>query len=211
MQGRETEFLASTMRALKQLVLASNNPGKIREISAILASLAIEVVPQAQFNIPEADEPHGTFIENALAKARHAAAASGLPALADDSGICVDALDGAPGVYSARFAGDPKSDERNNQRLLELLAHSDNRTARYYCVIVVLRHVDDPQPLIAEGEWHGEVLRAPRGTGGFGYDPLFLDPTIGLTGAELPMEKKNRISHRGKALTLLAERLGSFL
>jgi len=131
--------------------------------------------------------------------------------LADDSGICVDALDGAPGVYSARFAGDPKSDERNNQRLLELLAHSDNRTARYYCVIVVLRHVDDPQPLIAEGEWHGEVLRAPRGTGGFGYDPLFLDPTIGLTGAELPMEKKNRISHRGKALTLLAERLGSFL
>ena len=196
---------------MKQLVLASNNPGKIREISAILAPLAIEVIPQAQFNIPEADEPHGTFIENALAKARHAAAASGLPALADDSGICVDALDGAPGVYSARFAGDPKSDERNNQRLLELLAHSDNRTARYYCVIVVLRHVDDPQPLIAEGEWHGEVLRAPRGTGGFGYDPLFLDPTLGLTGAELPMEKKNRISHRGKALTLLAERLGSFL
>jgi len=196
---------------LRQLVLASNNPGKIREISAILAPLAIEVIPQAQLNIPEADEPHGTFIENALAKARHAAAASGLPALADDSGICVDALDGAPGVYSARFAGDPKSDERNNQRLLELLAHSDNRTARYYCVIVVLRHVDDPQPLIAEGEWHGEVLRAPRGTGGFGYDPLFLDPTIGLTGAELPMEKKNRISHRGKALTLLAERLGSFL
>ena len=192
-------------------MLASNNPGKIREISAILAPLAIEVIPQVQFNIPEADEPHGTFIENALAKARHAAAASGLPALADDSGICVDALDGAPGVYSARFAGDPKSDERNNQRLLELLAHSDNRTARYYCVIVVLRHVDDPQPLIAEGEWHGEVLRAPRGTGGFGYDPLFLDPTIGLTGAELPMEKKNRISHRGKALTLLAERLGSFL
>ena len=196
---------------MRQLVLASNNPGKIREISAILAPLAIEVIPQAQLNIPEADEPHGTFIENALAKARHAAVASGLPALADDSGICVDALDGAPGVYSARFAGDPKSDERNNQRLLELLAYSDNRTARYYCVIVVLRHVDDPQPLIAEGEWHGEVLRAPRGTGGFGYDPLFLDPVLGLTGAELPMEKKNRISHRGKALTLLAERLGSFL
>lgn len=196
---------------MRQLVLASNNPGKIREISAILAPLAIEVIPQAQLNIPEADEPHGTFIENALAKARHAAVASGLPALADDSGICVDALDGAPGVYSARFAGDPRSDERNNQRLLQLLAHSDNRTARYYCVIVVLRHVDDPQPLIAEGEWQGEVLRAPRGTGGFGYDPLFLDPRLGLTGAELPMEKKNRISHRGKALTLLAERLGSFL
>jgi XTP/dITP diphosphohydrolase len=194
---------------LKQLVLASNNPGKIREISAILAPLGIEVIPQAQFNIPEADEPHGTFIENALAKARHAAAASGLPALADDSGICVDALDGAPGVYSARLAGEPKSDERNNQRLLELLAHSDNRTARYYCVIVLLRHVDDPQPLIAEGEWHGEVLRAPRGTGGFGYDPLFLDPTLGLTGAELPLEKKNRISHRGKALALLVQRLGA--
>lgn len=194
---------------MKQLVLASNNPGKIREIRAILAPLAIEVIPQAQFNIPEADEPHGTFIENALAKARHAAAASGLPALADDSGICVDALDGAPGVYSARLAGEPKSDERNNQRLLELLAHSDNRTARYYCVIVLLRHVDDPQPLIAEGEWHGEVLRAPRGTGGFGYDPLFLDPTLGLTGAELPLEKKNRISHRGKALALLVQRLGA--
>jgi len=195
--------------ALKQLVLASNNPGKIREISAILAPLAIEVIPQAQFNIPEADEPHGTFIENALAKARHASAASGLPALADDSGICVDALEGAPGVYSARFAGEPKSDERNNQRLLELLAHTDNRAARYYCVIVLLRHADDPQPLIAEGEWHGEVLRARRGTGGFGYDPLFLDPALGLTGAELPMEKKNRVSHRGKALALLVERLRS--
>ena len=194
---------------MKQLVLASNNSGKIREISAILAPLAIEVIPQAQFNIPEADEPHGTFIENALAKARHASAASGLPALADDSGICVAALDGAPGVHSARFAGDPKSDERNNQRLLELLARSDNRAARYYCVIVVLRHADDPQPLIAEGEWHGEVLRAPRGTGGFGYDPLFLDPVLGLTGAELPLEKKNRISHRGKALALLVERLRS--
>ena len=119
------------------------------------------------------------------------------------------ALDGAPGVHSARFAGDPKSDERNNQRLLELLARSDNRAARYYCVIVVLRHADDPQPLIAEGEWHGEVLRAPRGTGGFGYDPLFLDPVLGLTGAELPLEKKNRISHRGKALALLVERLRS--
>jgi XTP/dITP diphosphohydrolase len=195
---------------MKQLVLASNNSGKIREIGTILAPLAIEVIPQEQLNIPEADEPHGTFIENALAKARHAAVASGLPALADDSGICVDALGGAPGVYSARFAGEPKSDERNNRRLLELLVHSDNRTARYYCVIVLLRHADDPQPLIAEGEWHGEVLRAPRGTGGFGYDPLFLDPALGLTGAELPMEQKNRVSHRGKALALLVERLAAY-
>ena len=194
---------------MKQLVLASNNPGKIREIGAILAPLKIEVIPQSHFNIPEAEEPHGTFIENALAKARHAAAGSGLPALADDSGICVDVLDGAPGVHSARFAGEPKSDQRNNQRLLELLVRSDNRKAHYYCVIVLLLHADDPQPLIAEGEWHGEVLRAPRGSGGFGYDPLFLDPLLGQTGAELPMEQKNRISHRGKALALLVQRLGT--
>jgi XTP/dITP diphosphohydrolase len=194
---------------MRQLVLASNNPGKIREIRAILTPLEIEVIPQAHYNIPEADEPHGTFIENALAKARHAAAASGLPALADDSGICVEALGGAPGVYSARFAGDPKSDKRNNEHLLELLAHTENRRAHYYCVIVLLRHAEDPQPLIAEGEWHGEVLRAPRGSGGFGYDPLFLDPLLGKTGAELSMQDKNRISHRGKALAVLVDRLGA--
>ena len=197
------------MFPVKQLVLASHNPGKIREIRAILTPLEIEVIPQAHYNIPEADEPHGTFIENALAKARHAAAASGLPALADDSGICVEALGGAPGVYSARFAGDPKSDKRNNEHLLELLAHTENRRAHYYCVIVLLRHAEDPQPLIAEGEWHGEVLRAPRGSGGFGYDPLFLDPLLGKTGAELSMQDKNRISHRGKALAVLVDRLGA--
>ena len=192
---------------MKQLVLASSNEGKIREIRRILAPLYIEVIPQAHFQVPEADEPHGTFIENALAKARHAATLTGLPALADDSGICVDALDGAPGVYSARFAGEPKSDERNNDRLLELLAQKDDRRAHYYCVIVLVRHAHDPQPLIAEGEWNGEVLRARRGTGGFGYDPLFLDPALGKTGAELPIDEKNRISHRGKALALLVERL----
>jgi XTP/dITP diphosphohydrolase len=192
---------------MKTLVLASNNPGKIREIQAILAPLQIEVVPQSHYGIPETDEPHGTFIENALAKARHAATLAGLPALADDSGVCVEALDGAPGVHSARFAGEPKSDERNNQRLLELLEREQNRRAHYYCVIVLVRHTHDPQPLIAEGEWHGEILRAPRGSGGFGYDPLFLDPLLGMTGAELPMEEKNRISHRGKALALLVERL----
>jgi XTP/dITP diphosphohydrolase len=142
-----------------------------------------------------------------LTKARHAATLGGLPALADDSGVCVEALDGAPGVHSARFAGEPKSDERNNQRLLELLEREQNRRAHYYCVIVLVRHTHDPQPLIAEGEWHGEILRAPRGSGGFGYDPLFLDPLLGMTGAELPMEEKNRISHRGKALALLVERL----
>jgi XTP/dITP diphosphohydrolase len=194
---------------LKRLVLASNNAGKIREIRAILAPLNIEVVPQSDYGVPEAEEPHGTFIENALAKARHAAALTGCAALADDSGICVDALNGAPGVHSARFAGEPKSDERNNRRLLELLAQSDDRNAHYYCVIVLVRHPQDPQPLIAEGEWHGEVLRAPRGNGGFGYDPLFLDPQLGQTGAELPPEEKNRISHRGKALAILVERLST--
>jgi XTP/dITP diphosphohydrolase len=194
---------------LRQLVLASSNPGKIREIRAILAPLDIEVIPQSHFGVPEADEPHCTFIENALAKARHASVHAGLAALADDSGICVDALDGAPGVHSARFAGEPKSDERNNRHLLELLMRTDNRRAHYYCVIVLVRHPQDPQPLIAEGEWHGEVLRAPRGSGGFGYDPLFLDPLLGQTGAELPLEEKNRISHRGKALAILVDRLST--
>jgi XTP/dITP diphosphohydrolase len=195
---------------MKRLVLASSNPGKIREIRAILAPLGFEVVPQAHYGVPDAEEPHGTFIENALAKARHASAQAGLPALADDSGICVDALNGAPGVHSARFAGEPRSDERNNRHLLELLAPMDDRRAHYYCVIVLVRHHQDPQPLIAEGEWHGEVLRAPRGTGGFGYDPLFLDPLLGQTGAELALEEKNRISHRGKALAILVERLSRF-
>lgn len=192
---------------MKQLVLASNNEGKIREIRRVLVPLSIEVVPQMQFDIPEPEEPHATFIENALAKARHASSLSGLPALADDSGLCVDALDGAPGVRSARFAGEPRSDERNNDRLLELLARSENRKARYYCVLVLLRHALDPQPLIAEGEWCGEILRERRGTGGFGYDPLFLDPLLGQSGAELPMDEKNRVSHRGKALRLLVEKL----
>jgi len=192
---------------MKQLVLASDNEGKIREIRRILAPLGIEVLPQAHFNVPAADEPHATFVENALAKARHTSVLTGLPALADDSGICVDALDGGPGVHSARFAGEPRSDERNNDRLLEMLAHTEDRKAHYYCVIVLLRHANDPEPLIVEGDWHGEVLRERRGTGGFGYDPLFFDPTLGKTGAEMPLDEKNRVSHRGKALALLVERL----
>jgi XTP/dITP diphosphohydrolase len=192
---------------MKQLVLASGNPGKIREIRAILAPLEFEVTPQSHYGVPDAEEPHGTFIENALSKARHASTLAGLPALADDSGICVDALNGRPGVHSARFAGEPRSDERNNRHLLDLLARTDDRRAHYYCVIVLVRDPRDPQPLIAEGEWHGEVLRAPRGTGGFGYDPLFLDPLLGQTGAELALEEKNRISHRGKALAVLVERI----
>jgi XTP/dITP diphosphohydrolase len=192
---------------VKKLVLASNNEGKIRELRELLAPLDIEVVPQADLAIPEALEPYGTFVENALAKARHAAQLSGLPALAEDSGICVDALHGAPGVHSARLAGEPKSDQRNNDRLLELMAQVERRNAHYYCVAVLVRDAQDPQPLIAEGEWHGEVLRAPRGSGGFGYDPLFLDPGLGQTGAELSVQQKNRVSHRGQAMARLVQGL----
>jgi XTP/dITP diphosphohydrolase len=188
---------------MKRLVIASGNPGKLREIGRLLAPLDIEVVPQSAFGVPEAEEPHGTFIENALAKARHAAGLTGLPALADDSGICVEVLGGAPGVHSAHFGGEPRSDERNNARLLEALQQHSDRRAHYYCVMVLVRHASDPQPLIGEGEWRGEILRAPRGSGGFGYDPLFLDPQLGKTGAELSAARKNRISHRGKALRRL--------
>jgi len=190
-----------------KLVIASNNPGKLREIGQILAPLGIEGLAQSAFGVPQADEPHGTFIENALAKARHAAAISGLPALADDSGLCVDALGGAPGVHSARYAGEPLSDQRNNAKLLEALGERSDRQAHYYCVIVVMRHAQDPQPLIAEGLWRGEILRAPRGSGGFGYDPLFLELEFGQTGAELAPARKNLISHRGKALALLGNGL----
>jgi XTP/dITP diphosphohydrolase len=195
--------------AFEKLVVASTNPGKLREIGQILAPLGIGVLPQSAFDVPEADEPFDTFVENALAKARHAAQRTGLPALADDSGICVDALGGAPGVHSARFAGEPRSDERNNAKLLEMLAGQTNRAAHYYCVIVVMRHGTDPQPLIAQGLWHGEILQAPRGSGGFGYDPLFLDPESGQTGAELAPARKNLMSHRGKALALLAQALAA--
>ena len=192
---------------MQKLVIASNNPGKLREITRILAPLGFEPVPQSASNVPEAEEPFVTIVENCIAKARHAARLTGLPALADDSGICVDALDGAPGVYSARFAGEPKSDQRNNEKLIAALAGRSNRRAHYYCVIVYLRHADDPQPLIAEGSWYGEIIDTPRGDGGFGYDPYFLIPELGKTGAELAPDEKNAISHRGKALAQLAERL----
>lgn len=192
---------------MKKLVIASNNPGKLREIDRILQPLGLEVLPQSAFNIPEAEEPYCTFIENCLAKARHASDLAGLPALADDSGICVDALNGAPGVYSARFAGEPKSDQRNNDKLIELLQHETNRKAHYYCVIVLVRHPHDPQPIIAEGAWHGEIIDTPRGNNGFGYDPYFLLPELGKTGAELLPDVKNGISHRGKALVELVDKL----
>ncbi len=192
---------------MQKLVIASNNAGKLREIGAILGPLGFEALPQSAFNIPEAEEPYCTFVENCLAKARHASLHSGLPALADDSGICVDALNGAPGVYSARFAGEPKSDQRNNEKLIELLQGQPNRKAHYYCVMVLARWPEDPQPIIAEGAWHGEIIDTPRGDGGFGYDPYFLVPEYGQTGAELPMDVKNGISHRGKALAQLVEKL----
>lgn len=192
-----------------KLVVASNNPGKLREFDALLAPLGWETIPQTALNVSECEEPHGTFVENALAKARHASAATGLPALADDSGICVHALGGAPGVYSARYAGEPKSDQRNNEKLIGELAGQADRSAHYVCVLVFVRRPDDPQPLIAEGEWHGEIVDSPRGEGGFGYDPYFLLADEGVTAAELPAEEKNSRSHRGKALTKLVARLTS--
>src|SRR2546423_87754 len=162
---------ARDMSMMRKLVLASNNAGKLREFTRLLEPLGIEVVPQAQLGIPEAEEPHITFVENALAKARHASAHARLPALADDSGVCVDALGGEPGVQSARYAGEPKSDARNNAVLIERLAGVADRRAHYYCVLVLVRHAADPEPVIAEGAWHGRIVDAPRGTGGFGYDP----------------------------------------
>ncbi len=192
---------------MHRLVIASGNPGKLREFQFLLQPLGIEVLTQAQLGIAEAEEPHFTFVENALAKARHASRLSGLPALADDSGICVQALGGAPGVFSARYAGEPKSDARNNEKLLHELRDASDRRAHYYCVLVLLHHADDPQPLIAEGEWHGEIARAPRGDGGFGYDPLFWLPDLGKMSAELGRDEKHAISHRGKALKALLEKL----
>lgn len=190
---------------LDKLVIASNNQGKLREISALLAPLAIEVLPQSAFNISEVGEPFCTFIENALVKARHASQQTGLPALADDSGICVNALHGNPGVQSARFAGEPRSDVHNNHKLVEALTGVADRSAYYYCIIVVVRHPDDPQPIIVDGAWQGEIVSQPRGEGGFGYDPYFFLPALGKTAAELSAEQKNIISHRGKALAKLVQ------
>jgi XTP/dITP diphosphohydrolase len=192
---------------LPRLVLASSNAGKLREFHRLLAPLGIDVVAQSELGIAEADEPHVTFVENALAKARHASAQAKLPALADDSGICVRALAGAPGVQSARYAGEPKSDARNNARLIAALAGVADRSAHYACVLTLVRHERDPEPIIAEGAWHGTVVDVPRGAGGFGYDPHFLDAATGLTAAELPLERKNELSHRGKAMRALIARL----
>lgn len=183
-----------------QLVIASGNQGKLREIETMLSPLNIEVLPQSSFNVTEASEPHSTFIENALSKARHASLATGLAALADDSGLCLEALNGEPGVQSAYFAGKPSNDENNNNHLINTLKQYENRYAYYYCCLVLVRRHDDPQPLIAEGVWQGSILKNGRGTNGFGYDPLFLDSITGKSAAELSPEIKNKVSHRGQAL-----------
>ena len=194
---------------MKRLVLASGNPGKLRELSHLLDDLGYELHPQSEFGVPEVAETGTTFVENAIIKARHAAAHTDLPALADDSGIEVDALDGAPGVYSARFAGPEADDASNNALLVEKLRSvpSEQRTARYRAVIVLMRHAADPSPLICEGSWEGMIQLEPAGSGGFGYDPYFYLPERGCTSAELSRDEKNRLSHRGQALTELKRRL----
>jgi len=195
---------------LARLVLASNNPGKLREFSALFSTVGIEVLPQGELAVPEADEPFVTFVENALAKARHASRLTGLPAIADDSGLCVRALRGAPGVYSARYAqraGLDKSDAANNAHLVDALRGVADRRAYYCCVLALVRHADDPEPLIAEGRWHGEIVDTPRGAHGFGYDPHFFVPALGATAAELEPAVKNALSHRALALKALLERI----
>lgn len=191
----------------KKIVLASNNQGKLKEFFQILSPLGIDLHSQAEFSVPEAEEPFSTFVENALTKARHASRLTGLPALADDSGICVNALHGAPGVLSARFAGEPKSDVRNNQKLVAEIKNQTDKSAYYYCVLVLVRSENDPQPIIADGIWQGEIISEARGNNGFGYDPHFLIPHLNKTVAELLPSEKNQISHRAQALRVLFEKL----
>ncbi|WP_353426625.1 RdgB/HAM1 family non-canonical purine NTP pyrophosphatase [Polynucleobacter sp. MWH-UH19D] len=194
---------------MQKLVLASNNAGKVRELAALLAPLQFEVVPQGALGISSAEEPHQTFVENALAKARHASAVSGLPALADDSGICAHALNGAPGVLSARYAGEPANDAANNQKLIKNLQEKTNRGAHYVCALVFVNGASDPEPLIVQTRWYGKFIDEAKGANGFGYDPHFFLPELGLTAAELSSEQKNAISHRGQALRELINQLQS--
>jgi XTP/dITP diphosphohydrolase len=197
---------------LKKVVIASNNPGKLRELKALLDPLGIEAMAQSEFRIAEAEEPHDTFVENALAKARHASRATGLPALADDSGLCVPSLGGEPGVHSAHYAGreGPRAerDTRNNAKLAAALRDRDDRSAFYYCVLVLTRSATDPTPLVAEGRWHGTIALEPRGGNGFGYDPHFVPRGASRTAAEMSAEEKNRASHRARALEALVALLG---
>jgi XTP/dITP diphosphohydrolase len=196
---------------MQTVVLASSNQGKLKELATMLAPLAWEFKLQSVLGVPDAPEPHNTFVENALAKARWASERTGLPALADDSGLAVDALQGAPGVWSARYACEsddaPRSDVRNNEKLLAALDGVQDRSATFVCVLVLVRHADDPLPVIAQGLWRGQILTALIGSKGFGYDPLFFDPVAGLGAAQMAEEQKNRLSHRGKAIASLLAQL----
>jgi XTP/dITP diphosphohydrolase len=194
---------------MQKLVLASNNAGKVKEFAALLAPLHFQIIPQGELGIPAAEEPHYTFVENALAKARHASGASGLPALADDSGICAHALGGKPGVLSARFAGEPANDQANNQKLIADLSGKSERGAHYVCALVLVNNVEDPEPLIVQTRWYGQFIDEARGAHGFGYDPHFLLPELGLTAAQLEPAQKNILSHRGQALRELLAQLQS--
>jgi len=192
-----------------RIVLASNNPGKVREFNQLLSDTELEVVPQSAFSVPEIEETGLTFVENAILKARNAAQHTGLPAIADDSGLEVDALSGAPGIYSARYAGAGASDLDNLEKLLTTLqgVDDDRRSARFQCLMVYMRHARDPTPRIFQGTWEGSILREPRGSGGFGYDPVFLVPEMNRASAELPPDVKNRLSHRGQAIRQLVASL----
>lgn len=194
---------------MKKLVLASNNAGKVKELQALLAPLNFQVIPQGELGIPSAEEPHPTFVENALAKARHASAASGLPALADDSGICVHVLGGAPGVLSARFAGEESNDAANNQKLIAALKDKSDRSAHYVCALVLINSENDPEPLIVQTRWYGKIIDQAFGTNGFGYDTHFFLTEKNCTAAELNPAEKNALSHRGQALRQLIAQLKS--
>ncbi len=194
-----------------QVVLASNNPGKLREIGEMLAGLHLNIIPQSQHNVPDVEETGKTFIENAIIKAKNAATHTGLPTIADDSGIEVDALNGVPGIYSARYAGEGASDEANLLKLIEAVKQlpEDKRTVRFVCCMVYLRNADDPAPVIAEGIWEGIAVTEPKGTNGFGYDPMFFVPSHNCTSAELSPDVKNQLSHRGQALRSLLTKLSA--
>ena len=194
---------------MQKVVLATGNPGKVRELASLLADFGLDIVAQTELGVDSAEETGLTFIENAILKARHAAQLTGLPAIADDSGLAVDALGGAPGIYSARYSGEDATDQRNLEKLLDALLDvpDDRRQAQFHCVLVYLRHAEDPTPLVCHGSWPGIIARESAGSGGFGYDPIFFVPTEGKTAAELSREEKSAISHRGRALKLLLEAL----
>ncbi len=197
----------------RQIILASGNKGKLREFNQVLGNLGVEVLPQSAFDVPDAEETGLSFVENAILKARHACQLTGLPSLADDSGLEVDALKGAPGIYSARFAGTGATDSDNNAKLLQLLEgiSPEARSARFRCILVFMRHAEDPTPLICQGTWEGQILPQPQGDNGFGYDPLFLVPGLDIASAQLPAEQKNRLSHRGQAVQQLIKLIPAYI